>query len=41
MHGEGASLLTIAGALNSTGMRTARGLRWRAQDVARFIADPT
>jgi diguanylate cyclase (GGDEF)-like protein len=37
LHGEGASLHTIAGALNQDGRRTARGSRWTAPSVARVI----
>ncbi|HWH29895.1 MAG TPA: EAL domain-containing protein [Mycobacteriales bacterium] len=35
---EGASLHTIAAALNGQGSRTARGTRWSARTVARLIA---
>ncbi|HVU73920.1 MAG TPA: bifunctional diguanylate cyclase/phosphodiesterase [Mycobacteriales bacterium] len=38
MHGNGASLHTIAAALNARGSRTAHGRRWQAQAVARIIA---
>jgi hypothetical protein len=36
---EGASLTTIAAALNAEGYRTARGSRWHRLSVARAIAD--
>jgi hypothetical protein len=38
LHAEGASLHTIAAALNLAGHRTQRGVRWRAQSVAQVIA---
>lgn len=38
MHGEGASLLTIAGALNVAGLKTLVGVRWSPQAVAKIIA---
>lgn len=38
LHGEGASLLTIAGALNADGRRTALGVRWSPQSIARVVA---
>jgi diguanylate cyclase (GGDEF)-like protein/PAS domain S-box-containing protein len=38
LHREGASLHTIAAALNVDGLRTARGVRWSPQSVARVIA---
>ncbi|HVM28581.1 MAG TPA: EAL domain-containing protein [Mycobacteriales bacterium] len=38
MHGRGASLNTIAAALNADGVRTADGKRWSARTVARAIA---
>jgi PAS domain S-box-containing protein/diguanylate cyclase (GGDEF)-like protein len=38
LHAEGASLNTIAAALNLAGNRTARGTRWRAQTVAAVVA---
>ena len=37
MHREGASLHTIAAALNSQGARTARGARWSSQAIAKVI----
>lgn len=37
LHGEGASLLTIAGALNADGQRTALGVRWSPRSVARVV----
>jgi len=37
MHREGASLHTIAAALNSHGIRTARGSRWSSQSIAKVI----
>lgn len=40
MHGEGASLHTIAAALNRTGSRTPVGLRWHVRTVARVISSP-
>jgi diguanylate cyclase (GGDEF)-like protein len=38
MHRSGASLNTIAAALNNTGERTLRGTRWHPRSVARVIA---
>ncbi len=38
LHHEGASLHTIAAALNSAGLSTPRGTRWHARAVARHIA---
>lgn len=38
LHAEGASLHTIAAALNLAGHRTQRGVRWSAQSVAQVIA---
>lgn len=38
MHGQGASLNTIAAALNAQGQRTGGGKRWRPQSVARVVA---
>jgi diguanylate cyclase (GGDEF)-like protein/PAS domain S-box-containing protein len=37
MHREGASLRTIAAALNQAGYRTPAGLRWHFQSVARAV----
>lgn len=37
LHAEGASLLTIAGALNADGRRTALGVRWSSRSVARVV----
>jgi PAS domain S-box-containing protein len=37
LHAEGASLNTIAAALNVQGLRTARGSRWTAPTVAKVI----
>ncbi|MCU1673313.1 MAG: hypothetical protein JWN77_1426 [Frankiales bacterium] len=39
MHGNGASLATIASALNAAGFRTPQGLRWHRASVARVISD--
>jgi diguanylate cyclase (GGDEF)-like protein/PAS domain S-box-containing protein len=39
LHRDGASLATIAAALNSMGYRTPRGLRWHSASVARVISD--
>jgi hypothetical protein len=38
LHMEGASLNTIAAALNADGRRTASGRRWTATTVARIVA---
>ncbi|MCU1591217.1 MAG: diguanylate cyclase/phosphodiesterase with sensor(s) [Frankiales bacterium] len=38
MHGDGASLATIASALNRDGYRTPQGQRWHSATVARAIA---
>jgi diguanylate cyclase (GGDEF)-like protein/PAS domain S-box-containing protein len=38
LHLGGASLHTIAGALNAAGSRTERGRRWHANSVARVVA---
>ncbi len=39
LHHAGASLTTIAAALNADGLMTSRGLRWHRSSVARVIAD--
>lgn len=39
LHGKGASLATIAAALNVDGYVTPKGLRWHSASVARAIAD--
>jgi hypothetical protein len=39
MHAVGASLDTIAAALNQEGLRTPSGLRWHRSMVARVVAD--
>lgn len=39
MHRDGASLRTIAAALNQAGSRTASGRRWHPASVARALAD--
>ena len=39
LHQAGASLTTIAAALNADKLTTARGLRWHRSSVARVIAD--
>jgi diguanylate cyclase (GGDEF)-like protein/PAS domain S-box-containing protein len=39
MHKTGASLTTIAAALNAQGFRTPRGLRWHHTSVGRVISD--
>jgi diguanylate cyclase (GGDEF)-like protein/PAS domain S-box-containing protein len=39
LHRSGASLSTIAAALNADGLTTATGTRWHRQTVARVIAD--
>jgi diguanylate cyclase (GGDEF)-like protein/PAS domain S-box-containing protein len=39
LHREGASLTTIAAALNKDGFRTPKGQRWHSVSVARTIAD--
>jgi diguanylate cyclase (GGDEF)-like protein/PAS domain S-box-containing protein len=41
LHREGASLATIAAALNRAGYRTPTGPRWHAASVARAITDVT
>ena len=38
LHQSGASLHTIAAALNNSGERTARGVRWQPRSVAQVIA---
>jgi diguanylate cyclase (GGDEF)-like protein/PAS domain S-box-containing protein len=38
LHREGASLTTIAAALNAEGFRTPRGLRWHKSTVARVVS---
>jgi EAL domain-containing protein (putative c-di-GMP-specific phosphodiesterase class I) len=40
LHGEGASLTTIAAALNRDGYRTPTGQRWHSRTVARVLATP-
>jgi len=40
MHGDGASLHTIAAALNGAGSRTSTGMRWHVRSVARVISPP-
>jgi hypothetical protein len=39
LHQEGASLTTIAAALNTEGLQSPSGLRWHSSSVARVIAD--
>jgi diguanylate cyclase (GGDEF)-like protein/PAS domain S-box-containing protein len=39
LHRSGASVNTIAAALNADGRRTSRGTRWHASSVARVLAD--
>lgn len=39
MHRDGASLQTIAAALNQTGGRQPKGIRWHASSVARHLSD--
>jgi diguanylate cyclase (GGDEF)-like protein/PAS domain S-box-containing protein len=39
LHREGASLATVAAALNSEGFRTPGGSRWHRTSVARVVAD--
>jgi hypothetical protein len=39
LHRDGASLTTIAAALNAEGYRTPRALRWHRASVARVISD--
>ena len=39
LHHAGASLTTIAAALNAEGLTTSRGLRWHRSSVARVIAE--
>ena len=39
MHRQGASLTTIAAALNAEGFRTPQGMRWHRATVARVIRD--
>jgi hypothetical protein len=39
LHRDGASLTTIAAALNAEGYRTPRALRWHRATVARVISD--
>jgi hypothetical protein len=41
LHGEGASLSTIAAALNAECYRTVNGQPWHSASVARVIADNT
>lgn len=40
MHAEGASVHTIAAALNVVGSRTAAGMRWHPRSVARVLHGP-
>jgi diguanylate cyclase (GGDEF)-like protein/PAS domain S-box-containing protein len=40
LHDSGASLSTIAAALNADGRKTTTGTRWHRQSVARVIAEP-
>ena len=39
LHRQGASLSTIAAALNTEGFRTPQGLRWHRASIARVIRD--
>ncbi|MCW2723772.1 MAG: Sensory box/GGDEF family protein [Frankiales bacterium] len=39
LHREGASLTTIAAALNAEGFQTPRGLRWHRSTVARVVSE--
>jgi hypothetical protein len=39
LHHSGASLATIAAALNAEGFRTPSGTRWHRSSVARAVAD--
>ena len=39
LHRDGASLATIAAALNAEGFRTPQGMRWHRATVARVIRD--
>ena len=39
LHRQGASLSTIAAALNAEGLRTPQGQRWHRATVARVIRD--
>lgn len=41
LHGDGASLATIAAALNSEGFRAPTGNRWHGKTVARVVAEPS
>ena len=38
LHDEGASLHTVAAALNAEGRRTPAGVRWHTRSVARVVA---
>ena len=40
LHGEGASMATIAAALNSQGYRTPSGQRWHGKTVGRVLGEP-
>ena len=40
LHGEGASMSTIAAALNSEGYRTPSGQRWHGKTVGRVLGEP-
>lgn len=40
LHGEGASLASIAAALNSAGYRTPTGQRWHRKSVGRVLGEP-
>jgi predicted signal transduction protein with EAL and GGDEF domain len=39
MHAEGASLHTIAAALNGTGSRSPQGARWHIRSIAKILVD--
>jgi hypothetical protein len=41
LHGDGASLATIAAALNREGFRAPSGHRWHGKAVARVLAEPS
>ncbi|MCW2680273.1 MAG: hypothetical protein JWM62_1674 [Frankiales bacterium] len=41
LHGDGASLATIAAALNREGFRAPSGHRWHGKTIARVVAEPS
>ena len=41
LHGDGASLATIAAALNREGFHAPSGHRWHGKTIARVLAEPS